>query len=682
MQSVWKYCFGTPELGTPSTVLGLTPPEDAGLPVVAEPPFSARDIHFSITARGCQLRIPVDGDEQFFGMGLQLKSVNQTGRKKQLRVNSDPVADTGDSHAPVPFFVSSKGYGVWLDTARYATFYFASHTQQMGKTGAAVTADNTEDLYAAKKTDGPAHILVDIPAAQGVDLFVFGGPDMLTAVQRYNLFAGGGCLPPMWGLGVWYRTYVQSTQADVLRQAERMRRNHMPCDVFGLEPGWQTRAYSCSYVWDTERFPDHEDMLGKMKEQGFHMNLWEHLFVHPDSPLYGELEPFSGDYRVWNGLVPDFSIPKAAEAFRNYHDRVFLDEGVSGFKFDECDNSDYIASCWSYPEASAFPSGLDGEQMHSLMGQLYQRMILPAFEQKNRRTYGLVRASGSLGSPLPFVLYSDLYDHRDFIRGVISGGYAGLLWTPEVRQSGSAEELLRRIQSAVLSPMALVNGWMVPHPAWLQFDEAKNKAGEMLDDGGQLEAQCRRWFRLRMELLPYLYNAFRQYRTTGKPPFRGLPLDFPEDPVTYTIDDSYMVGDNLLFAPIFSGQKTRRVYLPAGRWWDYVHHTPYAGGQWLDFQVELDDLLLFVKDNSLLPLAEPVDFVSEDTVFSIAFRRFGRSGCCQLTEDDGCSLNYRRGEQNILTVRWDEGEDPQISRTGNYAGVRYTAAGYADADEE
>ena len=680
MQGVWNYRFGTPEAKTPASVLGLAPGEGTGLPIVTDPPFSAEEVDFIVTARGCKLRIPVSRDEQFFGMGLQLKSVNQTGKKKQLRVNSDPAADTGDSHAPVPFFVSSKGYGVWVDTARYATFYFASHTQQEGKTKAAVTADNTEELYAVKKTDGPAHILVDIPAAQGVDIFVFGGPDMLTAVQRYNVFSGGGCLPPLWGLGVWYRTYVHSTQEDVLRQAAMLRRTHMPCDVFGLEPGWQTRAYSCSYVWDAVRFPTHEKMLEQMQQQGFRMNLWEHLFVHPESPLYEALKPLSGDYRVWNGLVPDFSIPEAAAVFREYHERVFLEEGVSGFKFDECDNSDYIASCWSYPEATAFPSGMDGEQMHTLMGQLYQRMILPAFEQKNRRTYGLVRASGPLGAPLPFVLYSDLYDHRDFIRGVISSSYAGILWTPEVRQSGSAEELLRRIQSVVLSPAALINGWMVPNPPWLQFDEEKNKAGEFLEDGGQLEARCRRWFRLRMELLPYLYSAFQQYQATGKPPFRALPLDFPADAEVYTIDDAYMVGDDLLFAPLFAGQTGRRVYLPAGRWWDYFGHSSYEGGQWLDFSAGMDDMLLFVKDNSLLPLAEPVDFVADDTVFAITCKRFGRSGSCRLVEDDGISLDYRKGEQNILTIQWSEGAEPQISRTGRYAGVRYQVTDYTAVD--
>ena len=108
MQGVWNYRFGTPEAKTPASVLGLAPGEGTGLPIVTDPPFSAEEVDFIVTARGCQLRILVGLDAQVFGMGLQRKSVSQTGKKKLLRVNIVPAADTGDSHAPVPFFVSSK----------------------------------------------------------------------------------------------------------------------------------------------------------------------------------------------------------------------------------------------------------------------------------------------------------------------------------------------------------------------------------------------------------------------------------------------------------------------------------------------------------------------------------------------------------------------------------------------
>src|SRR5690606_18415999 len=134
----------------------------------------------------------------------------------------------------------------------------------------------------------------------------------------------------------------------------------------------------------------------------------------------------------------------------------------------------------SFPECAAFPSGLDGEQMHSLLGLVYQRAIHDAFEQANVRTYSSVRSSGAFASPLPFVLYSDQYDHRDFVRGVATCGVSGLLWSPEVRHADSHGDFIRRIQAVVLSPQALINAWYCKNPPWLQYDREKNNADDLL----------------------------------------------------------------------------------------------------------------------------------------------------------------------------------------------------------
>ena len=347
MHGIWKYTFGQPEKMTPCSVLGIRADGAAldALPHVAESPLPAESISFCRTARGCTLTLPAGEGEAFFGTGLQLKSVNQTGRKKHLRVNSDPVSDTGDSHAPVPFYLSSRGYGVYVDTARYLSMYFASHDPNESEASEGhhrETADSTEQLYGTFQTGRRRRVLVDIPAAQGVDIYIFGGPSMLEALQRYNLFSGGGALPPLWGLGVWYRGYSRANAADVLRQAGMIREEHLPCDVFGLEPGWQTCAYSCSYAWNTESFPSPQELIDTLGREGFRVNLWEHIFVHRRSAVHDALATLSGDYRVWDGLVPDYSLPEAARVYAAHHKQTLVDKGVCGFKLDECDGSDFI----------------------------------------------------------------------------------------------------------------------------------------------------------------------------------------------------------------------------------------------------------------------------------------------------------------------------------------------------
>lgn len=673
---IWRLRLGVPESLTPITFREIPPrvQELAAMTAVAACPIAETSVQWSAQPRGSVVEIPAVADEQFFGLGLQLKSFNQTGLKKTLRVNSDPVADTGDSHAPVPFFISSAGYGIYVDTARYASFYLGSHTKPGASSASTAStpstiASSTEELYAQRRLTQRTLIL-DIPAAQGVDLYIIAGPTPMDVVRRYNLFSGGGCLPPLWGLGIWYRATGQANQDQAAALATSLRQHQLPCDVFGLEPGWQSKAYSCSFAWSPERFPRPDQLLGSLRQQGFNVNLWEHVFVHPASPIYPALIPHAGEYEVWGGLVPDLSVPQARAAFGDYHRTQLIDKGITGFKLDECDNSDFIRSPWSFPEASRFPSGLDGEQMHSLLGMLYQRTIYDGFTSSDVRTYSAVRNAGALAAPYPFVLYSDLYDHRDFIRGLVNSGFSGILWTPEVRHATSPEELLRRIQSVIFSPQALVNAWYIKNPPWLQFDIAKNNNDELLDNAQEIESAVRKLFRLRMSLIPYLYAAFARYHFQGIPPFRALVLDYPDDVATHQIDDQYLMGDDLLVAPMFAGQTERKVYLPPGQWYDFHTHAQYAGGQTYTISADVETIPVFVRSGAILPLAEPVEHVAPDTVFRIVATTFGPAESLRPTtlfEDDGVSFAFQSGDFARLTLC----PDRTTRREGSFATIRH-----------
>ena len=666
---VWKFRFGEPEKFTPTQCREERPLTDAiaRLPRATGAPFAPADIRCDIRLRGCTLRLPMQPEEQIFGFGLNLKVLNSTGTRKTIRVSDTGNSDLGDSHAPAPFYVSSRGYGVFVDTARYATFYCDS-VAPVPESGAA-KAKTSSKRNTAQATDA---MIVDVPAAQGVDVYVFGGPTMKEAVQRYNLFAGGGCLPPLWGLGVWYRGHLDLKADDVLRLAGDFRARHMPCDVFGLEPGWHTHAYSCSYVWNKERFPDPDDFVAKMRAMDYRLNLWEHAFVHPTSPIYQKLKPYAGDYLVWGGLVPDFATPQGRRIFGGYHEANLVKRGIAGFKLDECDNQPLSATPYSFSEMSAFPSGMDGEQMHSLIGPLYQRVINGAFRRNNLRTYSQVRASHALAASLPFVLYSDDYDHRSFVRGVVTSGFAGVLWQPEVRDTGSIEDLYRRMQTAVFSPQTLINAWFLKHPPWQQIDRDKNNSGELMPNRDEVEQTCRRLFELRMSLIPYLYSAFSEYHLTGAPPFRALVMDYPDDRETYKLDDEYLMGDSLLIAPLFAGDSKRAVYLPKGVWFDFWTGRQYQGGQKHEIEKGLDQIPVFVKDGSLVPLAAPVESVGPDTCFEVTVHVFGeRCRDFVLYEDDGVSYDYERGAQNRVQLSWTPARGGRVRSSGAYKGTRY-----------
>lgn len=654
---VWRFTFGTPEKITPVATRHYPPAAAgfAGLPDAGRCPI---DVTATISERGVLVHAPLANGEMLYGLGLQLQSFQQRGLKKRLRVNADPARDTGDSHAPVPFYVTTRGYGVFVDTARYATFYMGNKRRK----GAPPNA--------------PTEVLAEVPEAAGVDVYVFGGPTLRQAVQRYNLFSGGGPLPPRWGLGCWYRGEKDYSQSNVLSLAAEFREQRMPCDVLGLEPGWQTHAYSCSYVWSS-RFPDPGTMLHELAALHFRLNLWEHAFVNPASPIYSALKPYSGDYEVWGGLVPDFLDPQARSIFADFHDREHIALGVSGYKADECDNSDFTGN-WSFPEISRFPSGADGEQMHSLFGLRYQDALTQSFEKRKQRTYGLVRSSGALAAPYPYVLYSDLYDHRQFVRGVAQEGFSGLLWTPEVRDSSNSVELIRRLESTVFSPLAIINAWYLRNPPWKQVNRRDNNAGKFAPDWEKTEAQCRSILELRMKFVPLLHAAFVRYNREGLPPFRALVMDYPGDSGSRTVDDEYIMGDGVLVAPVIvagapgshdpelppvaaDGETTRSVYLPPGEWQDFWTGEKHRGQQRIEVRVPLERIPLFVKSGVVLPLAEPTLDTDDPQSRKLTVMVFGDGReAATLFEDDGASPPTL----SPVTISWHAAE-----KTGTVSGA-------------
>ena len=361
---IWKITFGTPEEFTPVSMRksriaqdGLNRMKDSDFP------FSEDMVRFSASVRGITVTLPMQNDEDIYGFGEQLLSLNYVGRKRHVKVNSDPKIDTGESHAPVPFYISTAGYGLFVDTFRYATFYMGTNTEKgVSRTRREVNTSHTEfsesALYALKRLKEERKIIIEIPVAQGVDVYFFAG-NVKEVVQRYNLFSGGGCLPPMWGLGVWYRVYGGSDENHVNMLAEEFRKEKIPVDVLGLEPGWHSHSYSCTYQWSC-LFPNHEKMIKKLTAEGYHLNLWEHIFVYPAAPFYQDMYEYSGDYEVWNGLVPDFAVEEARQLFIKWHEEKLVGEGITGFKLDECDNSDFNPSNWSFPDSTQFPSGMDG----------------------------------------------------------------------------------------------------------------------------------------------------------------------------------------------------------------------------------------------------------------------------------------------------------------------------------
>lgn len=660
---VWKAVVGNPDEYDLLKAAGAEPNIDALAKIEkADFPLLKSNIVAHVQGGKTALRFPLERDEQIYGFGLNFKTVHQRGRILRLHVDHYGGEDNGRTHAPVPFYVSSNGYGVFINAARYIDVYAGSAARIDSEDAPEARDRNTDRNWTSRPYSDAVEMLVP---TGGVEIFVFAGPTTLDAVRRYNLFNGGGPIPPRWGLGFTQRVHKLYTAEQVLEEAKAFEEKGYPLDFIGLEPGWQSKAYPCTFEWDKGRFPEPEKFVQELKGMGVKVNLWTNPYVAPEASIYDEILPYTASHTVWVGAVPDLTMTKAQDIFWTQFKEDHVDIGVSGYKIDEVDGYDR----YLWPDVATFPSGKSAEQLRQTYGLLVQKQSTALFRERNTRTYGLVRASNGGGTSFPYVIYNDYYKHEDFITALINSGFAGVLWTPEARASKTGEEWLRRMQSVVFSPMAMINAWSSGTKPW-SFPEVAEEVKEMAV--------------LRMKMMPYWYSAFAKYHFEGTPPFRAMSLEegfrlkeqavatlsddevnLEENPyaeaVRKEVKDQYMAGEYLLVAPMFTGQTSRDVILPQGKWYDF-YTGEYAGnGEVITVTPGLDKIPVYVKDGGIIPMMEPMLHAPESGEnVALEIRHYGeKPGKYSLYDDDGETYDYEKGEytwRQIVVERQNNGQ--------------------------
>ncbi len=650
---VWKSTIGTPEKFTLLSAAGpgVTKPGRAALAAMAKVafPIDQKEIEGRQWAAKTTVRFPLEAKEDIYGLGVDFSSMRRNGGVFELHVDhwDSKKAITGRTHAPVPLYVSTKGFAVLFDSARYLRVTVGHGVRLAAKEKPPVIDRTTGKGWQANPRSDSIEVLA---GATGMDVYVFAGPSPLDAMRRYNLFSGGGALPPKWGLGFLSRVQTKYTAEQALADIAEFRKNEIPLDMLGLEPGWMDQAYPCSFEWDKTRFADPKSFLGDVAKQHVRVNLWFNPYVAPNTPLYEKILPHAGTHLVWGGIVPDYTLPAAQKIFTDHLKRTVVDlnpDAVGGFKLDEVDGYDR----YLWPDVAVFPSGRDAEQLRQTYGILLQRAVFDTFHLSNRRTMGQIRGTNAGASPYPFVIYNDNYEFDGYITAVSNSGFAGVLWSPEVRGSNSGEDMLRRTQAVCFSPLALYNGWASSQKLWTH---------------AEVTPQIRDAIVLRERLLPYFYNAFAQYHYQGTPVIRPMQLvssvaatesgeagklDATANPyevpaAAREVKDQYMFGDALLVAPIAPNVKSRKVLLPAGKWYDFYTGKLAGENQTIEVTPSLSEMPVFVKDGALIPmLADQRQWIpaANETV-ALEVRHYGNAPSkLALYDDDGETFDYEKG---------------------------------------
>jgi alpha-D-xyloside xylohydrolase len=548
-------------------------------------------------------------DEHFYGFGEKFDDFDKRGRQLEMWHYDAYGVHTERAYKNVPFFVGSRGYGLFVDSITRVNFDMAGSNNS---TFSIVVPDTALDYY------------------------VIAGPDPKTIVARYASLVSLPILPPKWAFGLWMSSgFQRDSQEDVMKRARSVREHDVPCDVMHLDCYWQRFGRWSEMLWDEEMFPDPEAMIREVKGMGFRNCLWINPYIGVESERFKEADekgyflknPDGESYVVdlWGRFHPavgivDFTNPEATSWFKGLLSPL-LRQGVDVFKTDFGEG---------VPSDAAAHNGMTGEELHNLYPLLYNDAVAEVTAEETGRpgmvwgrcTYaGGQRHAAQWGGD-PNCTYGGL---ASTLRGGLSMAMCGhAFWSHDIggfHRQPTPDLYVRWAQFGLFSPLSRAHGMTTRLP-W---------------DYGEVALRIfRDYTRLRYRFLPYIFTYAAIAAETSLPLMRPMVLEFPDDPNTHDMDLQYMFGSELLVAPIYNSGGQRPVYLPAGRWVDYWTREVIEGPRTLLVEAPLDVIPLYVRANTLIPTIEPQDHLTDEPFDFVIFDAYLlEGGAFELRDSDG-----------------------------------------------
>ena len=509
--------------------------------------------------------------EKIYGCGESFTSLNKVGQKLHLFVTDPQGPETDMMYKPVPFFMSNKGYGVFLHTSAPVTCDFGA------------TYVGTQKLFMADEQ---------------MDMFIILG-DPKTILDEYTSLVGKPSLPPLWSFGTWMSRITYFSEEEGRAVANSLRDNKIPSDVIHFDTGWFGVDWQCDYKFASDRFSDPAKMISDLKSQGFHISLWQLPYFTPKNRYFKELVDNGMAVKNQAGTLPyedvvlDFS---NLQTVKWYQDKLagLLKLGVGAIKVD-------------FGEAAPFNNGLyasgkTGLYEHNIYPLRYNKAVAEVTGATNGVEEQIIWARSAWAGSQRYPLHwgGDAANTNEAMASSLRGGLAfGLscfsFWSHDIGGfvQSTPEELYRRwLPFGFLTSHSRVHG-APPTEPWLYNKEFTNYFRQVAE--------------MKYKLMPYVYAQAKDCCDRGLPMVRALLLEFPDDPGAWDIQDEYMFGTNILVAPIFEDNATERVvYLPGrDKWIDYQTGKVYTPG-WQTIQTAQIPVVMLVRDGSVIPHASVV----------------------------------------------------------------------------
>ena len=607
----------------------------------------------------------LNDDHRFFGLGEKTGDVNKRGRFF-TNWNADTPAyrnDTDPLYCGIPFFsgtTQGRAFGLFFPNSYRSTFNLGSGNKRLFSFG----AEDGDLVY-----------------------YVFTGPTMKEVIQHYTQLTGRMPLPPKWALGYQQCRWSYYPEYEVRDIAKEFRQRKIPADVLYFDIHYMD-AYKV-FTWHPERFPNPEQLLSDLQDQGFKTVtiIDPGVKVEKGYPAYEEgvaqdhfLKFLDGELfqgQVWPGWChfPDFR-KAATRAWWGSKNAGLRAMGIDGFWNDMNE-----PALWG----KEMPFTVEGiKSLHNVFALLMAQATFEGLVKDNPklRPFIVTRAGWAGIQRFAAVWTGDnSASYDDLALSIRTNIGLGLSGVPFVGcdvggfvGQPDPELYVRWMQAAALSP------FMRSHTVHDTPDQEPWSYGE------ETERRCREAIELRYKLMPYLYSELHRATETGLPMYRPVWLEFPNDEAAYQNDyqHQFMLGPNLLAAPVLrQGQRFQKVYLPAGQWFEPTSGTLHKGGAPVLVEASLDQLPLFYRAGSVVPTREVQQYIDQSPLRTLELTAVpGSNGSYRMTTDDGLTRDGAQ-QHSLFTLRGDrlKIELPRAGGASSIQRLKVRVAGLAEGAE-
>ncbi|WP_301174267.1 alpha-xylosidase [Actinomadura geliboluensis] len=558
-------------------------------------------------------------DHFVYGLGERFGPLVKNGQSVDVW-NADGGTASEQAYKNVPFYLTNAGYGVFVDHPGRVSFEVAS--EAVARTQFSVEG-------------------------QSMRYFVIYGPSPKEILRKYTALTGRPARLPEWSFGLWLSTSFTTSydEETVSSFIDGMAERDLPLSVFHFDCFWMREFQWCDFEWDPRVFPDPPGMLRRLRDRGLRICVWINPYIGQRSPLFEEgrsrgyllMRP-DGDVWQWDKWQPglavvDFTNPEAREWYAGKLEAL-MDMGVDCFKTDFGER---------IPTDVVYHDGSDPERAHNYYTYLYNQTVFDLLRKKRGEGEAVVFARSATVGGQQFPVHwggdceSTFEAMGESLRGGLSLGASGFgYWSHDIGGfEGTPDPALfkRWIAFGMLSSHSRLHGSHSYRVPWL-FDE---ESVDVLRD----------FTRLKMRLMPYLAGAARQASGEGLPMMRAMVLEFPDDPACTHLERQYMLGDDLLVAPVFSADGDVSYYVPGGVWTHYLTGERVEGGRWVREHHGFDSVPLLVRPGAVIPEGAVQDRPDYDHADGVTLRVYEPSDGTTVTQVGDATFTTVKNGENV-----------------------------------